>query len=295
VALGGLVRATGSGLGCTGWPKCSATRWFPPLQYHALIEYSHRFTAFVDILLVALLAVVAWRRYRDAPRVVGSCMAAAGLIVVQAVLGGIVVKGDLAALLVTAHFAAAMVLTGCLVYATVASFTIEARPSATVEALTVAARAVAAAVFALLVVGTYVRGQNAGLAFGDWPLMGGRLIPSVAHLPEALMFAHRALAAVVAVLVASFAVWAWRERRRQPAVAVLALSAAALFSAQILIGAALVWSRLGAPARVAHVTVSSLIWGALVAAAATARVMLPTGPKRGAGVAAIDARTEDVA
>jgi len=119
----------------------------------------------------------------------------------------------------------------------------------------------------------------------------------VAHLPEALMFAHRALAAVVAVLVASFAVWAWRERRSRPAVAVavLALSAAALFSAQILIGAALVWSRLGAPARVAHVTVSSLIWGALVAAAATARVMLPTGPKRGAGVVAIDARTEDVA
>jgi heme A synthase len=55
-------------------------------------------------------------------------------------------------------------------------------------------------------------------------------------------------------------------------VAVLALTAAGLYVSQILVGAALVWSRLSAPARVAHVAVAGLIWGALVAAAATARV-----------------------
>src|SRR4051812_32779799 len=69
IGIGALVRATGSGLGCTGWPKCTSQRWLPPIEYHALIEYTHRMTAFVDVVLVAALAVVAWRGYRDRPRV----------------------------------------------------------------------------------------------------------------------------------------------------------------------------------------------------------------------------------
>src|SRR6266542_5603956 len=68
IAIGGLVRATGSGLGCPGWPKCFG-RWVPPLEYHAVIEYSHRFTAFVDVLAIGVLAVVAWRRFRHVSRV----------------------------------------------------------------------------------------------------------------------------------------------------------------------------------------------------------------------------------
>src|SRR2546425_3963919 len=109
-----------------------------------------------------------------------------------------------------------MVLAGCLTYATVASFTVEARASGPADALTKYARAVAVAAFALLVVGTYVRGQNAGLAFTDWPLMSGRLVPSLGHVPQALMFAHRTLAAAVAVLVLALAAWAWRVRRMRP-------------------------------------------------------------------------------
>jgi len=40
----------------------------------------------------------------------------------------------------------------------------------------------------------------------------------------------------------------------------------------VLIGAALVWTAKSSPAVVAHVAVSSLVWGALVGVAATARV-----------------------
>ncbi len=51
-----------------------------------------------------------------------------------------------------------------------------------VEAATEATRRLAMgaaiATFALLLVGTYVRAEGAGLAFRDWPLMGGRLLPS---------------------------------------------------------------------------------------------------------------------
>src|SRR5688500_18779544 len=52
-AVGGLVRATDSGLGCPGWPKCYG-QWVPPMERAALIEMSHRYLAvFVGIGVVA--------------------------------------------------------------------------------------------------------------------------------------------------------------------------------------------------------------------------------------------------
>jgi heme a synthase len=274
IAVGALVRATGSGLGCTGWPKCSADRWLPPLEHHALIEYTHRMTAFVDVVLVALLAVLAWRRYRAVPRIFRPAVAAVVLVVFQALLGGIVVKGGLHALLVTAHFMTAMVLAGTLVVATVAAFSMDraATPLGSMDGLARRAWLTAAGVFVLLGVGAYVRGEGAGLAFRDWPLMGGRLIPHFSHLSLALHFAHRGLALAVFVLTLVFLLAAWRARAERPAVARLALAMAGLFAVQILVGAANVWSRLAPAAVTAHVAVAGLLWGTAVAAAEASRL-----------------------
>jgi len=41
VLSGAAVRLTGSGLGCPDWPKCYG-RAYPPLNTHALIEFSNR-------------------------------------------------------------------------------------------------------------------------------------------------------------------------------------------------------------------------------------------------------------
>ena len=265
------MRATGSGEGCSGWPKCSPGHWLPPLEYHAIIEYSHRMTAFLDIVAVGWLVVVAWRGYRSVPRVVRPAAAAALLIVVQAILGGIVVKGSLAPLLVTAHFATAMILAAVLVYTVVAAYTWRSAPVGPTDPLTTTARVVASGAFVLLLVGAYVRGEDAGLAFADWPLMNGRAVPSITSTPAALQFTHRMLALAVGCGVAWLAFRAWGARSSWAAPVALSLVAAGLFVAQALIGAALVWTAESAPAVVAHVAVSSLVWGALVAVAATAR------------------------
>lgn len=273
IGLGGVVRATGSGLGCPGWPKCF-DRWVPPLEYHALIEYAHRLVASVDVVLIGLLAALAWRRYRHARRLVRFATAAVVLVLVQAGLGGVVVKGGLAPLLVTAHFATAMVVAAVLVSATVSAFALD-RAELPPRGFTHFARVVAAASFALLVLGAYVRGSGAGLAFPDWPLMEGTALPELSSGREALQFGHRLGAAAVGVLVTALAIRA-RRRSDRPAV-VLATVAAVLFAIQVLIGAANVWTRLAAPAVVAHVVVSSLIWGSLVGVASASRV---DGPAR---------------
>lgn len=272
IAIGGLVRATGSGLGCPGWPRCFG-RWVPPLRYHAVIEYSHRFTAFLDVVVIGVLALMVWRRYRAVARVFWPAVAAFGLVMFQAILGGIVVRGELNALLVTAHIATAMILVGTLVYVAVASFTMNAHVATEVDGLTRLARAAAGAVFGLVVVGAYVRGEGAGLAFKDWPLMNGRIIPGLSSIRPALDFAHRALALAVGLLLVVLIAAAWRRRAGRPAVAWLCGAVGVLFVAQALVGAANVWSRLAPAAVVAHVALAGMIWSLMVAIAATARVV----------------------
>src|SRR5713101_9954804 len=65
VLTGAPVRLTGSGLGCPDWPKCYG-RAYPPLDAHALIEFSNRvITGPVAIAAgAAWLAAVRRRPYR---------------------------------------------------------------------------------------------------------------------------------------------------------------------------------------------------------------------------------------
>ncbi len=276
IAIGGVVRATGSGLGCPGWPKCF-DRWVPPLEYHALIEYSHRLVASVVVVLIVAFAVVAWRRYRRARRVVWPATLAVGVVFVQAGLGAVVVEGDLAPTLVTAHFATAMVLAAVLVVGTVAAFTVDAtaRPP---DRLTVLARTAAGTSFLLLLMGAYVRGAGASLAFRDWPLMDGQIVPDLSSVRAILQFGHRVAAVAVGAVVAAFALQAWRRRHVLAPVAALAALAASLFALQVVIGGLNVLTRLAPAAVAAHVVLAALIWGSLVAAASASRVVAPRRP-----------------
>jgi protoheme IX farnesyltransferase len=274
IGVGGLVRASGSGAGCgTSWPFCQGVDAF---SYHALIEQSHRLFALASVILVGIVAWMAFRRYRRVPSIFRGSMLAALLVVAQAALGGVVVKGDLHATLVTAHFATAMLLAGVLVYVTTMAFCTVKLPEKGAAALGSEpgfarfAVITAAATFALLLVGAYVRGQNAGLAFTDWPLMNGKLVPQLGGV-FTTMFLHRVLAALVGLLVLYTAVRAWTMERRFADLVVFSTLALGLFVAQVIVGATLVWSRLAAPAKVAHVVISSLIWGSLIALATTSR------------------------
>ena len=74
IVVGGLVRATDSGLGCPDWPLCFGD-WVPPAELHAWIEHSHRLVAAVAVGplvgAVALITVFS-RRRRDRPLLVAA-------------------------------------------------------------------------------------------------------------------------------------------------------------------------------------------------------------------------------
>jgi protoheme IX farnesyltransferase len=122
----------------------------------------------------------------------------------------------------------------------------------------------------LLVVGAYVRERGAGLAFGDWPLMGGRLIPALDDPGAALHFAHRALALLLAGHLVGLAARARRDERGD--VRRLAFAGVALFVAQALVGAANVWTTLHPIAVLVHASLAFLTWSAFVALAVVSRL-----------------------
>jgi heme A synthase len=89
------VRATGSGAGCgSHWPLCNGAIIPASAQTQTLIEFTHRVTSAVSLVLVAILLIWCWRRtaMSEWPRY--SATAAAALLFNEALLGGLLVLLD---------------------------------------------------------------------------------------------------------------------------------------------------------------------------------------------------------
>ena len=109
VATGAAVRLTGSGLGCPDWPRCYG-HLYPPLRTHALIEFSNRIVSGFVGVVVAAVALGAWRRRPFRRDLLVLALALPLGVVAQAVLGGYTVENKLAPGFVMAHFALSMVI-----------------------------------------------------------------------------------------------------------------------------------------------------------------------------------------
>ncbi|MEX0914220.1 MAG: COX15/CtaA family protein [Demequina sp.] len=111
IVTGGVVRLSGSGLGCSTWPQCEPGTFTPEFSaaagWHPFIEFGNRLLTFVLLIAAAGVAIAIWRRRPD--------MRLLGLVpligvIVQAVLGGILVIDDLNPYLVAPHLLISIVL-----------------------------------------------------------------------------------------------------------------------------------------------------------------------------------------
>ncbi|HET8600238.1 MAG TPA: COX15/CtaA family protein [Segeticoccus sp.] len=114
VVTGGLVRLTGSGLGCPTWPQCVPGSYTPvPHQaqgWHKYIEFGNRtMTSVVSVAAVlVIVALFVWAR--DRPRLRRPAYLVLAGVVTQAVIGGITVLTGLNPAIVAGHFLVSMVL-----------------------------------------------------------------------------------------------------------------------------------------------------------------------------------------
>ena len=114
VLTGGLVRLTGSGLGCPTWPRCTDESFVPhrALGVHGVIEFGNRMFTYVLVAVAVGTLIAVWRW-------AGSSAAARRLAVVlalgipfQGVIGGITVLTDLNPWIVSLHLLLSMMLIG---------------------------------------------------------------------------------------------------------------------------------------------------------------------------------------
>jgi protoheme IX farnesyltransferase len=275
VVIGVGVRATDSGLACPHWPGCFEGQFLPGLDsgYHVWIEWLHRTVAALIGLLTVAMAAVAVIDHRDRRSILWPSLAAVLLVGFQAWLGARTVQLGNTGESVTAHLAAAMALVGLLVYLLVRPSYPARLAGGGSQRFTLLAAFAAAAVFGVLLFGANVTARDAGLVFGDWPLMNGSLVP-IAPEGRADLAAlygahalHRYAAAIVLVILAAVAWVAWRRRTEQPRVARLAIGVLAIYLAQVLVGALQVATLLAPWTQTLHVALGALVWGGSVALA----------------------------
>jgi len=254
IVLGGVVRITGSGLGCGDeWPICHG-RLIPSFaDIGTAIEWSHRLVAAIVSTLVLLLAGLVWRAGRRTPPGPGRlAYVALGLLIVQVLLGAVTVKLQLPAWTIVLHLGTAMLLLAALL-ATAQQLSLGLRPGFAASPATGAALLV----FATVLAGALTANLGAASACTGFPLCNGQWIVTGNYL-QYVQWAHRLLAyTTYAYLLA----WALATRRRA---ALLVLGLATL---QIGIAAAMVTLGLPEPLQVTHVAVGAAVWAAVILAA----------------------------
>ncbi len=112
VVTGGLVRLTGSGLGCPTWPECTPGSYVPTHEQeqgiHKIIEFGNRTLTGVLGIAALLLLVMLYRWARDRRELItGTWIVMAG-IAAQAIVGGITVRTGLNPWIVAFHFLCSM-------------------------------------------------------------------------------------------------------------------------------------------------------------------------------------------
>lgn len=166
IVTGGLVRLTGSGLGCPTWPQCVPGSYTPvPYQeqaWHKYVEFGNRALTFV-LVIIAVATLVAAVRHSPRRRPI-IALAAVPILgtVAQAVLGGITVLTGLNPWTVAAHFLVSIALVAA---ATVLYYRSgeagDGAPAATVRPpIRVMARVLVIVAALVIAIGTVVTGSG---------------------------------------------------------------------------------------------------------------------------------------
>lgn len=271
IAVGGLVRASGAGLGCPDWPRCFGS-WVPPAsaadlppgfdrsQFNPTLmwtEYLNRLLGVSVGFAIFATAIAAWRAHRAHPRVLWPTVAALLLTGYEGWLGGRVVAHELAPWIVTAHMVVALVIVQVLLWATVESLRDDTSAPVGLAAFGWVTWAATALLLVQVALGTQVRGRV------DDALAAATPRAEVLGTVGAVDAWHRELAAVVALAVMGLWVWAWTRYGGHAALLRAANASLVAVVVQILAGMVLAGLALPPAAQVIHLTVSSLLLGAI--------------------------------
>lgn len=118
ILTGGIVRLTGSGLGCSDWPKCTPDSLVATSEMgiHGAIEFGNRLLAVALAILGVLIALMLWKHRKKRPDLFWLNIGLLAIVPVQAVVGGITVWTKLNPWVVAGHFVPSAIAVGVAAY-----------------------------------------------------------------------------------------------------------------------------------------------------------------------------------
>lgn len=258
IVFGASVRVHGAGLACPDWPLCFG-EVIPPIDFGVAFEFGHRVLAgSISLVFAGILGTVLWRRAEAGALAVRLGVAAALVLMVQIVLGGLTVLELLAEWTVTSHLLAGN--TFCMLLLLLALALRERAAPVVRSPVSWGVRGSMLAMAGLLPVqlalGGLVASSYAGLACGTWPTCDGTTWFPTWQGHVGLQLGHR-VAAYGLVLLAGAAVAATRGRGRTGRAALLMF---ALVLVQAGIGIANVLLRLPVEVTLAHSGGAAALW-----------------------------------
>lgn len=278
IAIGGLVRASGAGLGCPDWPKCF-DRWIPPTDVRdvpshidpalfnvakAWTEYINRLIGVVIGLLIFVTLVLAIRHHRRDPRILWTTLAAFLLVGFEGWLGGQVVAAQLAPLVLSAHLAVALIIGGLLLYATACAFLDGGRPRTDLppwrRPLGQATLVVSILALAQVALGAIIRGEVQLLGKQSPPVPREEWLGRVG----AIYSAHSSSAVLLTAITCALVWWVLERARGDAALRKTAWAVLGLTLAQPATGLGLAWLDVHPVFQVLHLWLGSLLVSALM-------------------------------
>ncbi len=273
IAIGAIVRTTGSGLGCPDWPLCHG-QLIPPAERTAIIEYTHRTAAAIVGLLIVATAAVTLRLHRKDRALRNLAIASLPLLALQAWLGKVTVERELPAEIVTLHLSGALLLLAVL--ALIAAFAflgperrrLEDPRRAMYLRVSISTTVLVAVA---LIGGSYVVGADATNACSSWPGCPEAPAPFLDGLrAQHVHWMHRLLVLAAFIGVVRL-IWHARDLPEEDdLLRTAAWGLGALYASQMLVGAANIWTDFSSAVRTVHLAGAAATWGLCVLIVAAA-------------------------
>jgi heme A synthase len=274
ILWGAFVRATGSGAGCgSHWPLCGGVVIPRAPQVETLIEFSHRISSGIALVLVIGLVVWAFRAYPRGHVVRWGAGIALLLMITEALIGaGLVLFEYVAANLsvARAYWSAGHLINTFLLLAALA---LTAAWATGVPRPRLRGQGAVGWSFWIAAVAMLVLGASGGVtALGDTLVFTAGITPEesawVAQLVSVRIY-HPLLALVVGACVLLFA---WLAYRRRPGTTTTRLTwmLVGLYGLQLLLGSLNVALQAPVWMQLVHLLVTDLLWIVLVLLGATA-------------------------
>lgn len=204
VLTGGLVRLTGSGMGCSTWPGCEPGQFVPvaPESYHPLVEFTNRGVGILLGLVAIGSFLAAWRWARRRPQVLPLTAGIAIGTGLQGGIGAISVNTHLDPYVVLTHFLLSMVLVALSTAVVLRVREGDGAPERLVPGLVRGLALAVAGVFSVvLVLGTLVTGSGPHSGDAETPARLGLDVRTISwlHADSVMLYSGLLVAMMIAL------------------------------------------------------------------------------------------------